>query len=639
MNVSLRHVLLLWVIIGLSAMTAKGQADTLLQIPVVEISAEGIRSQSPGSQVKQWTAAEINSISASDLSELLREEGIYIKSYGLGSLATSSIRGGAAGHTLVLWNGLPVQSPMLGQLDLSLLPLGSFNSVRLQRGGGSGAWGSGAIGGVINLENGLSYSNGIGVSSETVLGDFGRLRQATSIQLSSKIFSSKTTFEYREARNDFRYPIAPDLPEREQTNAELSQRIFTQDLGWKISEKDQITAHIWHQNSFREIPPTNVQTRSLAEQRDDVTRTMLKCRRESARFKLNVKAAFFDEQILFSDPSIGLEAPSGFKTYLAEASGEFSLSEKNGFFIGHTQTVTQAEADEYRETAREHRWSVFGMWRYTARDLTVQTELRQESFDGELVSPVPSIGAEYSPIKNWLIKGKISKNFRLPTLNDRFWVPGGNPDLKAESGWSEEATIENRFWVKKSLFKWSVTGFNREVDNWIMWSPQQGSGFWSASNLATVWSRGLELRASSRIYISNLELFIDGGYDKTLSTNGGNSDVPGMEVGAQLLYTPEQMAFVSAKVEIRGLSISYRHSYTGASRGVNEPIPEFHTADVRLQYSGEAKQDKGKVCASFFFDIMNLYDADYFVIDRRPMPGINFQAGIRISYDHVKTNQ
>ena len=632
MIVHLRHALLLWVIVSLSAMTAKGQVDTLLQIPVVEISAEGIRSQSPGSQVKRWTANEIAAMPVSDLSELLQQEGVYIKSYGLGSLATSSIRGGAAGHTLVLWNGLPVQSPMLGQLDLSLLPLGSFNSVRLQRGGGSGAWGSGAIGGVINMENGLSYSNGVGVSSETVLGDFGRLRQATSVYLSSNIFSSKTTFEYREARNDFTYPISPDLPEREQTNAELSQRIFTQDLGWKISDKDQITAHIWHQNSFREIPPTNVQTRSLAEQRDEVTRTMLKYRRESARLKLNVKAAFFDEQILFSDPQIGLVAPSGFQTYLAEASGEFSLNENHGFFIGHTQIITQAQADEYGETAREHRWSAFGMWRYTARDLTLQTELRQEVFDGELISPVPSFGVEYSPIKNWLIKGRVSKNFRLPTLNDRFWVPGGNPDLKAESGWSQEATIENRFQIEKSVIEWSITGFNREIDNWILWSPQGGSGFWSASNLATVWSRGLELRASSRIYISNLELFINGGYDKTLSTNRGNSDVPGMEVGEQLLYTPEQMAFVSFKAEIRGLSISYRHSYTGDARGVNEPIPEFHTGDVRLQYSAEAKQDK--VSASFFFDIMNVYDVDYFVIDRRPMPGINFQAGIRLSYNH-----
>lgn len=638
MDVRLRHVLLCLVIFCLSAMNANGQPDTLLHIPVVEISAESIRNDRPGSMVNYWRSAEIASIPVSDLSELLQKEGIYIKSYGLGSLATSSIRGGAAGHTLVLWNGLPVQSPMLGQLDLSLLPLGSFNSVSLERGGGSGAWGSGAIGGVINLENGLSFSERIAISSETVRGDFGRLRQATSVELSSTRFSSKTSFEYREASNDFTYPISDDLPEREQTNAELSQRLFTQDLGWKISDKDQITAHLWHQNSFREIPPTNVQTRSLAEQKDEATRAMLNYKHESTRFRLNVKAAFFDERILFTDPQIGLEAPSGFKTYLAEATGQYSLSEKHEVFIGHTQTITQAEAKEYGKTTEEYRWSVFGMWRYTANDLTLQASLRQEVFDGDFVSPVPSIGAEYSPLKNWVVKGKISKNFRLPTLNDRFWVPGGNPDLMAETGWSEEVTIENSFWIKESFFKWSVTGFNRELDNWIMWSPSESSGFWSASNLATVWSRGMEFRASSSFNVSKVEFTIDGGYDRILSTNEGNSDVPGMEVGEQLLYTPEQLAFASLKAIWRGLSISYRHSYTGEARGVNELIPEFQTADVRLQYSGKAKQDHSKVGASFFFDIMNLYDADYFVIDRRPMPGINLQAGIRVTYNHSKSS-
>lgn len=639
MDVLYRQTILCLVLFGFSAMTVSGQADTLLQIPVVEISAEGIRSQSPGSQLKQWTATEIAALPVSDLSELLQKEGVYIKSYGLGSLATSSIRGGSAGHTLVLWNGLPVQSPMLGQLDLSLLPLGSFSSVSLQRGGGSTAWGSGAVGGVVNLENGLLFEETLEFSSETLLGDFGRLRQATSLNLGTKNYFSKTYFEYREARNDFTYLIAENLPERRQINAELSQRIFSQDFGWKISDKDQVSVHIWHQNSFREIPPTNVQAKSSAEQKDQATRAMIRYKRESIRFQLNMKAAFYDESILFIDPLIGLEAPSGFKTYLAEATGQYALNDRNEIFLGNTQTITHAKADGYQEAAEEYRWSVFGMWRYNAKELTLQASIRQEVFDGKVVSPAPSIGAEYRPLKNWVVKGKISKNFRLPTLNDRFWSPGGNSDLKAEIGWSQEATIENMFWLNESTFQWSVTGFNRKLDNWIMWSPTENSGIWSASNLATVWSRGLELRGTAAFKLASLRFAVDGGYDKILSTNEGNSDVPGMGLGDQLLYTPAQQAFAGISASWKGISITYRHTLTGQARGVNESIPEFHTADVRFLYEGQAKQSDSALNASFFFDIMNLYNVDYFVIDRRPMPGINFQAGIRISYHHSKTNQ
>lgn len=619
-------------------MAAIAQADTLLYIPVVEIEADDMRKSSPGGRICQWSAAKIGSLPVSDLSQLLSNEGIYIKSYGLGSLATSSVRGGAAGHTLVLWNGLPIHSPMLGQLDLSLLPLASFETVSFERGGGSGAWGSGAIGGVIHLENDFLFQESVGVCSETILGDFGNLRQINTVELSTHKLASKTSFEYREARNDFTYPISPQLPDRKQTNAELNQRLFTQDLGWEISPKDQISAHVWYQNSFREIPPTNVQTRSLAEQKDESTRAMLSYKHESAGFLLRVKAAFFDETIFFTDPLIGLEAPSGFKTYLAEATAQYTVKVKHEIFLGHTQTITSAETLEYADLAEERRWSVFGMWRYSSKDLTLQAGLRQESFDGIFVAPVPSIGAEYRPLKNWLVKGKVSKNFRLPTLNDRHWIPGGNPDLKAESGWSQEATIENKFWIKQSFLKWSITGFNRELDNWIMWSPSENSGFWSASNLATVWSRGVEIRASGKLKISDFRFWIEGGYDRILSTNEGKSDVPGMEVGQQLLYSPEQLAFASAGVDYGGLSISYRHSYTGQARGVNDLIPEFQTADLRLQYSGKADKDQSKIGASFFFTIMNLFNADYFVIDRRPMPGINFQAGIRIKYNYQKSN-
>ena len=633
MNVSLKHVLLLLVIFGLSAMSAMGQADTLLQIPMVEISAKSIRSEDPGSRAKRWTASEINALPVKDLSELLNTEGIYIKSYGPGSLATSSIRGGAAGHTLVLWNGLPIQSPMLGQLDLSLLPLGSFNSVHVTRGGGSGAWGSGAVGGVIELNSGSPSKEVFSFVNQTILGDFGQFRQAIRAKVNSGKLSSRTSFEYREARNDFRYSVSDNLPKREQPNARLRQRLFTQDLSWQFSEQDKISAHIWHQNSFREIPPTNQQERSEANQEDEATRIMLDYSHISDQLKFNTKVAVFDEAILYSDPRMGLEAPTKFRTFLAEASADYSLGESNKFFLGHTQTLTEAEAEEYLGKAEEHRWSVFGMWQGKIRDLRLQVGLRQEVFDGEFVSPLPSIGAEYELLKNWRLKAKVSKNFRLPTLNDRFWVPGGNLDLKAESGWSQEATIENNFDIRKVAIKWSATAYSRKIDNWIMWSPSESLGFWSASNLATVWSRGLELRAGGSFDIARFTINVEGGYDRIRSTNEGQSDVPGMDRGEQLLYTPGQTAFLSVGVNINGLSLSYHHVYTGTVRGSNDRIPEFDTANIRCQYRGKPS-GASAMTASFFFDINNLYNADYLVLDRRPMPGINFQAGIRITYTH-----
>ena len=60
---------------------------------------------------------------------------VFIKSYGRGGLATASFRGTAASHTQVLWNGFQITSPMLGQVDLSLVPAVFFDEAKLQYGG------------------------------------------------------------------------------------------------------------------------------------------------------------------------------------------------------------------------------------------------------------------------------------------------------------------------------------------------------------------------------------------------------------------------------------------------------------------------------------------------------------------------
>ncbi|MCK4630414.1 MAG: Plug domain-containing protein, partial [Bacteroidales bacterium] len=89
-----------------------------------------------------------------NLSELLAENThLFIKTYGQGGLATSSLRGASASHTIVTWNGVNINSPMLGQLDFSLIPASFLDEVEVFYGAGSIRDYSGALGGSINLIN------------------------------------------------------------------------------------------------------------------------------------------------------------------------------------------------------------------------------------------------------------------------------------------------------------------------------------------------------------------------------------------------------------------------------------------------------------------------------------------------------
>jgi len=614
-----------------------GQVDSVLTIPAVEIVHHTIRHQNVGSIDRVWSKKEIEKRSSNSIPELLQQDGVYIKSYGLGSLATSSIRGGSAGHTLLLWNGLPISSPMLGQLDLSLISLGSFNSVEMQRGGGSSLWGSGAIGGVVRLNSRPRFSQGVQFNYRSVFGDFGRITQNLHLEYGGAKLFTRTHFEYREARNDFRYTIAEGFPKRKQPNAELSQRLFTQDIGWKLNDRNLLMVNLWHQDAHREIPPTNVQFRSLAYQNDESTRLKLGYEYEGDLFQLNVNTAYFEEAIFYADPIILLESPSSFTTRLIDVSAQFQVDDKNTLLLGQTFTNTEAITENYRDAQVENRFALFGSWRITKDRLNVQASLRQELIDGNLIVPIPSLGVEFRLSDQLWIRGKFSRNFRLPTLNDRYWSPGGNPNLESENGWSQEASIEYTKKFEHITLTVLQSAFNRNIDDWIMWNPGEG-GIWSASNITSVRSRGSE----SRIKIewsrsATWQCKMSAGYDRILSTNEGNLDVSGMDTGEQLLYTPKQLAFVMFSLRWKGLTVSYRHAYTGESRGINESIPEFNTGDLRLQVEGNSIS-KPSFRSSFFLDIMNLYNAEYVVIDRRPMPGINLQAGIRIHF-HTSKNK
>ena len=68
----------------------------------------------------------------SDLSDVLSETiPVYIKNYSPGGLSSLSLRGTTAVHSNILWNGLSLSSPMLGQSDFSLIPAGFIDELSI----------------------------------------------------------------------------------------------------------------------------------------------------------------------------------------------------------------------------------------------------------------------------------------------------------------------------------------------------------------------------------------------------------------------------------------------------------------------------------------------------------------------------
>lgn len=612
---------------------AFAQADTLIALPEVQITAPELRSQTTGGQDRQWDTNDLQPLAHTNLADwLVREGGLFLKTYGNGSIATTSIRGGSAGHTSVLWNGLPVQSPMLGQLDFSLFPTGFIDRAQLIYGGNSAAWGSGAIGGVVQLQNQPPPDSTVLLESQSTLGSFGFFDQQLSAKYNKGRWSSDTRILHRRAKNDFPYRLLPDLPEKRQTNAALQQNGLLQSLYFRPRPHQQLAIHLWGQLSEREVPPTTVQNESLARQEDRFIRTALHWRSITNNGIWQARLGVFHEVLDYQDEKILLESNTGFWTVQGEVNRRWAWAKHHSVELGIQQSWLTARADAYEQPPQQWRSAPFAAYRYERGPWQLQFNLRQEVVDGRFLPIVPGIGGKLA-VSNWLsLRAKVSRNYRLPTFNDLYWQPGGNPDLLPESGWSQEGGIQ----LHSPSLSYNITAFNRQIENWILWSQAEGQLFWAANNITRVWSRGLEQRVNWQGTLANWQCKIHLGFDLLRSTNEVALDKPRLEAGQQLIYTPEQQAFAGIDLHTQHWSWQYRHTYTGSVRTQNtDDLAAYHLGQTSLSYQlGTSAWN-----ARLFVHINNLWNTTYRVIERRAMPGRNFQVGMHLQFqkkhDHL----
>jgi iron complex outermembrane receptor protein len=596
------------------------QVDTVLTVETVEIAAPKLRKNPIGSQSQTYNSQTLSTLPARNIAELLQQEtGVFIKTYGSGSLATSSMRGGNAGHTLVLWNNLPIQSPMLGLLDLSLLPTNMVEEVSVQQGGGTAMWGSGAVGGVIALNNQADFANEISGQSQLIFGSFGLFQQNLSAKIGNEKFQSQTKLSHQQADNNFTYRLSPTF-ERANENATFQQQNILQDFYFKPKSDQTLAAHFWYQTSEREIPPTSVQVRSEAHQNDESFRFVLDYKSIGNQLVTNGKIGFFKEYLNFFDDQIQLVSLSDFSTFLGEFDAQIHLPYRQKILLGTTQTFTNATADGYANQPTEYRVALFAAYNWNFKNWQTQFSIRQEMVNGDFVPITPMFGIEKSFGKWFDLKFKISRNYRLPTLNDRFWQPGGNADLLAENGWSEEATFLYKYAANDWKINVSTTGFNRKIENWIMWSLLQGQSFWSANNIAEVWSRGLEQRLKIDYQKVNWQYHFSAGYNWVRSTNEIAIARPKIPANQQLFYTPEHQFFGKMGANWRKLNVNYYHSFTSATLGVNEDLAAYNLGNLQLGFDWKLGDLKGNL----LLNIQNIWNTDYYIVERRPMAGRSF---------------
>lgn len=628
----------IFLLVLLTSTAAFAQSDTIVLAPAAVVGYAPMRFVA-GLKVQRIDSATLRQFRFQNISDLLAfNTPLAFKNYGPGQLSTVSFRGTSAQHTAVLWNGLNINQPNLGQTDFSTLPVAGFDRLSVLYGSAASAVGTDAVGGSLLLESAVAQPSGLRLMLGRRQSSFGNQQTQAGAtygeQLNDKLrLSSKTLYYDGRMNND--YPYA----ERRGYAVEPShadQRGLVQDITLTDRQQRQLSAHLWLTDNGTTLAPDNSVSRQLT--RTQSARAMVQY--QTATW--TARAAFTRDLIDFGTGNYqNLEhtATDRFVAHL-EKEMNWSLGQSGATVslrVGGEVAHYRTKVDGYTEPfITENRADLFALsrWQFGPRWL-VSANLRQ-GFVTRFNPPIaPSLGTEYRLVvkPNYMLtaKGSVGRSYRVPTLNERYWKSLGNPDIRPESGLNKEVGLESRWQPDENQqFTASLTAYHNRVDDWAYWNPTRN---YRVENLQLVVARGVEVLTQWRARYDVWQTGATLGYALTRSSQERVYDAYATDiVGKQLVFVPLHQATLDAYAQ-RG-----RVRFTAQARGVTRRFTTFdnskyQSGNVLANLLAETSWQRGHWEAQLQGQVNNILNTFYLTYKGGAMPGRSFSLQILFTYN------
>lgn len=623
-------------ILLISSYASAQQNDSIALTRLQEVTVYGM----PVSKYAAGTKTE--QVKRSDESVLLdnalsSSPSVYFKTYGNSQLSSIAFRGTSASHTAVLWNGMNINSPTLGQTDFSLLPVFLMDDIILQFGTTSSLYGSDALGGSVLINSATpQFKPATQIQVQQDAGSFGSFFSGARLKIAGERWEIRTKAMYRTLENDFPYTSPSVGYKKNQNNAAVDQYGFDQQIHYKISDLRWISFEAMHTHNLREIQPDVTNDQSDETLEDTNTRLSLSYHGSHKAGTVYASTGYVYNDQVFNGDS---------RTRSDQATALFnidkSLTSKLSIRYGGSGTLFIVDDDDYSEHVQEMRYDVFVSLHYWLKpSWNLSVNARQSLYDKQYAPFAPSVGTEYSLIsednKTLLLKFQTSRGYRVPTLNDRYYNPGGNPELKPEDAWNVEGGLEWKIRKDRHRIDASLTAFTTRADQWIIWLP--GDAYWAPQNLQKVNASGAELEVKHTLQYGIASLYSGLVYSYTRSKNlEGITSTDKSSVDSQLPYVPYHTARFFSDLHIKGWSASINVAYTG-KRYTTLDNEEYQSLEAYAlaDFSLAKRFDRGKWSFIAGGKVNNLFDVYYENIKSRAMPGINYSLSLVVNFNQTK---
>jgi len=603
-----------------------------------------VKGRTDGQDNKGFKATHIDSsligmYNQRSLADLIAENSIiHLKTYGSGGLATPSFRGTGPGHTQITWNEINLNNPMVGQFDLSLVPAGFIDDINIYYGGGSMSINSGGFGGVVDLETKPDWDNQELFFMNPGIGSFGSHSGLVRVKAGTKGFQSVSKVFLRNSDNDFRYlnSVAGESPLWEtRENSEVRQKGFLQELYFRNSHSS-LSARMWYQSASRNLPvPIISPTMNPPEkQSDESIRAMLSYGYAKGITDIHLTAAFIFDRLDYTNELASVDSRNLSKRIILKSRFEHQINKIMKLEVAVNDELNLISTNNYtgsksRNLISSDAIAVTDLTRW----LVTRVLVREMIQDSRFLSPDFNASAEIKPFreKYYFIKASFSKNSKIPSLNDMYWAPGGNPDLKNETGYTSEISWNMTSVISGTLkIKNDVTFFRNHISDMIQWHPGD-SYYWEAGNIGNIVTSGLEYGIDVNYSLHGFNARLNAGYAFTKAGMAGASTDNQELSKNQLAYIPENQINALMRLTWQHFYSAFNSSFTGKrflTADNSQYLPQYSVSNLNLG----VKLNSGNLSGELGFIIENLFNASYQNIAYYPMPGRSFLVSIVLQF-------
>lgn len=655
-------ILLIFIIeIPAQEINTSGQDSVYTDEILVESNRLKMKNSEAPNKIQVIDSELLKRLNGSRLPDALSlSDAVFIKDYGFNSgTKTISLNATQSEHTLVLIDGIRLNSRQNAQYDLSLFDLEDIERIEISKGGSSALYGSDAIGGVINIITKRDQNTPFSLNVKGETGSYGYRKFYGKLSQYFKLGHAKD-FSYNISASDeraenkfkFNFKYGLNINEYERENSDFNTQSVNFDIKYSQSNDMSLKYFARYSSFARGVPGIFLgYSTGAARQEDKIAVTGFSFDKKISDKVISESGITYQYQLQkYYDPAtfnLTTVINSFYRLRRVSASSVYSFLPSESFNVesGAELNFDDISSNETEEGSAKQ-FAFFAASKYIIKFskgsvLTLYPGARYDYYSNISEHNVftGKFGVNLKPFGNsdFHIKSSFGNNFSAPTFNELYWKDAGNKDLRPEKSVSIDAGIYYKF-ILLAVNEIEVSYYNIFTKDRIVWMPVSGT-IWRPVNIQKVRSEGIDAGIKSEFKL-NKYILANIGFNYSFgSAIKKSEDFPGdPSYGKQLIYLPKEM--VKGSIMMNYLTTSKLLKYVSFSLFYNFSTRRYSNFE-NTQYVPRYDVFDGNIGAGFNFSglktdirfkINNILNEDYSVLPGYPMPLRNYKIEINFKY-------